>query len=91
MNILLFHPVAAFRATSTELLFLHLLHHTRNTRKRQTKKPPEGHGHAMSSLRLFLHSLSPCVQIFGASLFVKVIPFAVDDDDQRHILHVELP
>ena len=36
----------SIRATSTELLFLHLLHHTRNTRKRQTKKPPEGHGHA---------------------------------------------
>lgn len=40
---------------------------------------------------IFLHSLNPCVQIFGASFFVKVIPFAVDDDDQRHILHVELP
>ena len=46
MNILLFHPVAASGQHPRNCFFLHLLHHTRNTRKRQTKKPPEGHGHA---------------------------------------------
>ena len=30
------------------------------------------------------------VQIFLASFFVKVVAFAVDDDDERHILYIQL-